>query len=117
MDKDIDDTHRELREAAARFLKAMECSDLDAAGHADRGQVTKHVRDRLPCLFVPGRIFIADVVAVVVAVLQDFLERLEHHLRPHHLPGAGDDVVPVLLDVFDEHREFAKIGQDCRSCN
>ena len=34
MDKNIDDTHRELHEAAARFLKAMECSDLDGVHQA-----------------------------------------------------------------------------------
>jgi hypothetical protein len=31
-----------------------------------------------------------SIVVRPVAVLQDFLERLEHQLRPEHLAGAGD---------------------------
>src|SRR5262249_20937111 len=61
-------------------------------GHADWLEITETVGDSLPHLFVPRRVLVTNVVAVEVPVLEDFLERFEHELRPQHLPGAGEDV-------------------------
>src|SRR6266478_4360300 len=79
-----DGEHRVLWPGAAGIDRAL------GTGHADRGQIAEAAHDGLPDLLVPRRVLVADVVAIAVAVLPDFLERLEHQLGPEHLAGAGD---------------------------